>query len=279
MHVTELWEYPVKSMIGSRVPDGEFTELGLVGDRIWALRDVAGGFIANTRQTPGIMRLSAAHDGGAGHVLITLPDGRTVRSSDDHADDVLSEELGRAVRLESLRPVDDLDYYRRKPDDSVTDPVAYLRDIFGREGDEPLPDFTKFGPDVMEFESPPGTFYDCFPVMLMSTSALRSIAEAVPGSVIDVRRFRPTLVVDTADEPGHPEFGWAGRRFAIGSAVIEVVNDCPRCAAITKEITPGIPQDRAILRHVVKDLGQAVGMYCNVVQPGIITQGDDLVPL
>ncbi len=279
MHVTELWEYPVKSMIGSRVADGEFTELGLVGDRVWALRDVDGGFVANTRQTPGIMRLSAAHDGAGGHVRITLPDGRTVRSSDADADAVLSAELGRALRLESLRPVDDLDYYRRKPDASVTDPMAHLREIFAREGDEPLPDFTKFGPNVLEFESPPGTFYDCFPLLVMSTSSLRSMAEAVPGSVIDVRRFRPTLMVDTGDEPGHPEFGWSGRRFAIGSAIIEVVNDCPRCASITKEIDADIPQDRAILRHVVKDLGQAVGVYCNVVQPGIITQGDDLVPL
>lgn len=278
MHVTELWEYPVKSMIGNRVPDGEFTELGLIGDRIWALRDVERGFVANTRQTPGIMRLAAAHAGG-GAVTISLPDGRAVRSSDHDADAVLSAELGREVRLESLRPADDLDFYRRKPDDSVTDPMAHLRDIFAREDDEPLPDFTKFGDKVLEYESPPGTFYDCFPLLVMSTSALRSLAESLPDSVVDVRRFRPTFVVDTGDEPGHPEFGWAGRRFAVGSAVIEVVNDCPRCAAITKQVTDDVPQDRAILRHVVKDLGQAVGVYCNVVQPGIITQGDDLVPL
>ena len=278
MHVTELWEYPMKSMIGNRVPDGEFTDLGLVGDRIWALRDVERGFIANTRQTPGIMRLAAAHAGG-GAVTITLPDGRTVRSSDHDADAVLSAELGREVRLESLRPVDDLDFYRRQPDPAVTDPMAHLRDIFAREDDEPLPDFTKFGPNVMEFESPPGTFYDCFPLLVMSTSALRSMAEALPDSVVDIRRFRPTFVVDTGDEPGHPEFGWAGRRFAVGSAVIEVVNDCPRCAAITKQVADDVPQDRAVLRHVVKDLGQAVGVYCNVVQPGIITQGDELLPL
>lgn len=278
MHVTELWEYPVKSMIGNRIPDGEFTELGLIGDRIWALRDVERGFVANTRQTPGIMRLAAAHAGG-GAVTITLPDGRTVRSSDHDADALLSAELGRDVRLESLRPADDLDYYRRKPDDSVTDPMAYLRDIFAREDDEPLPDFAKFGDKIVEFESPPGTFYDCFPLLVLSTSALRSMAEALPDSVVDVRRFRPTFVVDTGDESGHPEFGWAGRRFAVGSAVIEVVNDCPRCAAITKQVTDDVPQDRAILRHVVKDLGQAVGVYCNVVQPGIITQGDDLLPL
>jgi hypothetical protein len=114
------------------------------------------------------------------------------------------------------------------------------------------------------------------------TTPLVSVMATVQGPISAARRaqlLRPTLVVDTGDEPGHPEFGWPGRRFAIGSAVIEVVNDCPRCASITKEIDADVPQDRAILRHVVKDLGQAVGVYCNVVQPGIITQGDTMVVL
>jgi uncharacterized protein YcbX len=129
---------------------------------------------------------------------------------------------------------------------------------------------------VGEFQSPPGTFYDCYPILVMSTSSLRSLAEALPDSAVDVRRFRPTFVVDTGDASGHPEFEWTGRRFSIGSAVIEVINDCPRCAAITKQVTPEIPQDRAILRHVVKEMGQAVGVYAKVVQPGIITQGDEV---
>jgi uncharacterized protein len=277
MRVAEIWQYPVKSMIGVTVPSALLTELGMEGDRLWALREADRGIVANTRQTPGIMQL-AAERAGDGHVTITLPDGRTLRSSDADANEVLSAALDRAVRLESLHPAADLDYYRRQADDSITDPVAYLRDIFAREGDEPLPDFEKFGPNVLEFETPPGTFYDCFPLMVMSTSALRSMAEALPQSVIDVRRFRPSFVVDTGDAPGHPEFEWSGRRFAVGSAIIEFVNDCPRCASLTKEITPDIPADRAILRHVVKDLGQAVGMYCNVVQPGTITTGDDLLP-
>jgi uncharacterized protein len=278
VHVTELWQYPVKSMIGNRVAEADFDLLGMAGDRTWALRDTATGNLANTRQTPGIMQL-AATPLATGHVAITLPDGRQLTSSDADADDVISEALGRAVTFERLRPATELDYYRRKPDPSVTDPMAYLREIFAREDDEPLPDFEKFGPNVVEFDSPPGTFYDCYPILVMTTSALRSMAAALPDSVVDVRRFRPTVVVDTGDEPGHPEFAWSGQRFRIGSTVIEVVNDCPRCAAITKQVTPDIPQDRAILRHVVKDLGQAVGAYAVVVEPGTITQGDDLIAL
>ncbi|MBI4935687.1 MAG: MOSC domain-containing protein [Actinobacteria bacterium] len=274
MHVTELWQYPVKSMIGSRLPEAHFTELGMVGDRIWALRDVDGDYLANTRQTPGIMQLAAAH-GGGGDVAIRLADGRSVLSSDSEANAVLSEALGRSVRLESLRPPEDLDFYRSRGE-LPEDLMGYLRDIFAREDDEPLPDFSKFGPYVGEYQAPPGTFYDCYPLLLMTTSSLRTMAAALPDSVVDVRRFRPTLVIDTGDEPGHPEFEWSGRQFSIGSVVVEVVNDCPRCAAITKQVTPDIPQDRAILRHVVKEMGQAVGAYAKVVQPGTITQGDEV---
>jgi uncharacterized protein YcbX len=282
MHLAQIWTYPVKSMKGVVIESAQLQELGVVGDRRWALRDLERGNLANCRQTPGIMSLaaSAAHDSPEDHVVITLDDHRTVTSSDPSVHEVLSQALGRQVQLVPLAPRDDLDFFRRKPaSQPPVDPMAELRGIFGRESDEPLPDFAKFGAGVLEFESPPGTFHDCFPLMVMTTSALQSMTHAVPGSVIDVRRFRPSFVVDTGDEPGHPEFSWAGRRFAVGTAVIEVVNDCPRCAAITKQVGPDVPADRDILRHVVRDLGQAVGVYCNVVQSGSIATGDAFTPL
>ena len=37
------------------------------------------------------------------------------------------------------------------------------------------------------------------------------VHEAVPDSVIDVRRFRPSLIVDTVTE-GAPELDWIGSR-------------------------------------------------------------------
>lgn len=280
MRLDSIWLHPVKSMIGAVVPAADLGMLGLVGDREWALRDLTTGGIANTRQTPGIMRLAASGDASA--VTITLPDGSSVRSSDPDVDAVLSAALGRAVSLVARRPADDTEFYRRPAPPADAPPVdlmATLRDIFAREADEPLPDFTKFAPEVMEFETPPGTFVDCYPLLVMTTSAMQSLRAAVPDSVIDVRRFRPNLVVDTGDEPGHPELGWAGRRFRIGEAEIEIVNDCPRCAAITKEIAPDIPADRAILRHVVRDLGQAVGAYARVTTPGRVAVGDPLVAL
>lgn len=277
MHLDSIWQYPVKSMIGDVVPSAVLAPDGIVGDRTWAVRDDQSGNIGNTRKMGGLMQLAAAYAPGGG-VTITLPDGSTVSSDAPDAGAVLSAHLGQPVSLCARPPADDLDFYRRAPFGDG-DPMVELRTIFAREDDEPLPDFGKFPPVVMEYETPPGALYDCYPLLLMTTSALRALAEAVPQSVIDVRRFRPSLVIDSGDLPGHPELGWAGQRFALGGAVVEVLNDCPRCAAITRQVTPAIPADRAILRHVVKDLGQAVGVYATVVQPGPVAVGDELRPI
>ena len=274
MQLDSIWQYPVKTMIGGQVPSAELDEVGIVGDRTWTVRDDTTGAIANARKLGRLMRL-AARSGDEGSVTITLPDGRSVSSTDPAVNDVLSAELGRAVSLWQRPPAEQVDFFRRAPF-TGDDVMAELRGIFARDETEPLPDFSKFPAVSLEYETPPGAFYDCYPLLIMTTSALRSMAVAVPESIVDVRRFRPSLVIDTGDVDGHPEFEWSGRRFSLGSAVIEVINDCPRCAAITHEISPDVPADRAILHHVVKDLGQAVGVYARVLQPGAIGVGDEL---
>ena len=149
----------------------------------------------------------------------------------------------------------------------------------GRDVDEPLPDLSIFPPAIMEFESPPGTYVDAFPLLLMTTSALRSLSAALPDSAVDVRRFRPNVVIDTPGLDGHPEFGWVGRRLGIGTVVLEIVEACPRCVMVTRAVDEVIDDDRRVLRHIVRDLDQNVGVYATVVVPGEISVGDDVAVL
>jgi len=278
MQVSQLWRYPVKSMVGGRVDSVEFDDLGIVGDRTWAARDLERGGIRGAKKIGSLMRL-AARDIDGGHVEITLSDGSTVRTTDSDVDARVSAALDHQVRLERLRPADDLDHYRRGAPDS-DDFVAELRGIFGREDDEPFPDFSVFPPEVTEFESPPGTYYDVFPLMVMTEAALAALAQAVPESNVDIRRFRPSIVVDgdgaDASTPGHPEFEWTGRRATIGDATIEFGAPCPRCVMVTREINDEIPADRAVLRHIVRDLDQNLGVYATIVTPGAVAVGDTL---
>jgi uncharacterized protein YcbX len=281
MRVSQLWRYPVKSMIGETVDAIELGELGIVDDRTWAARDLERGGIRGAKKIGALMRL-AARDLGTGDVEITLPDGTTVTTGDVDVDERVSAALEHPVRLERLRPADDLDHYRRGAPDG-DDMLTELRGIFGREDAEPLPDLSIFPPAIVEFESPPGTYYDAFPLMVMTAAALTALQRALPESNVDVRRFRPSLVIDTGDDgsgagtPGHPEFDWIGRRATIGSATVEFVTPCPRCVMVTREIDASIPADRAVLRHVVRDLDQNVGVYATVLTPGTVRLGDELL--
>ena len=150
--------------------------------------------------------------------------------------------------------------------------------VMGREADDPLPDFAVFPPVIGEFESPPGTYYDAWPLLVITTSALASLEAALPDSVVDIHRFRPSIVIDTDDGmAGHPEFGWKGRTATVGSAVIDFLDPCPRCVMVTRQIDAAIPADRAILRHIIDELEQNVGVYATIRTPGTVRVGDPVV--
>jgi uncharacterized protein YcbX len=263
-------------MIGVTTDSVSISTLGIVGDRHWAIRDNERGGIRGAKKIGELMQFSArpASD-GSHHVIITLPNGDEVRSNDAQVDAVLSNALGRSVSAESLPSDGDLEHFRRGPSDS-TDVMVELRGVFGRNEDEPLPDFSVFPAEISEFESPPGTHHDCWPLMVMTTSALDALRTALPESVIDILRFRPSIVIDTPDETGHPEFSWKGRTGQLGSAVVEFLDPCPRCVMITRRINDAIPEDRTIMRHVVRELNQAVGVYARIVTPGKVSVGDTL---
>ncbi len=43
---------------------------------------------------------------------------------------------------------------------------------------------------------------------------------------------------------------------------------------VTREIDDQIPVDRAVLRHIVRDLDQNLGIYATIVTPGVVAVGD-----
>ena len=273
MHVSEIWRYPVKSMMGERVDAADLSSAGMVGDRAWAVRDEVRGGIRGAKKIGSLMRLAATYaDGPGSTVTVTLPDGTTTTTDDADRDARVSAALEHEVTLWPLQPATDLDHYRRGAPDT-DDFMEELNAIFGREEGEPLPDLSAFPPEILEYESPPGTYLDAFPLLVMTTSALRSLADALPDSVVDVRRFRPNLVIDTGDDPGHPEFGWVGQRLRVGDVELDVPTACPRCVMVTREIDGSVPVDRAVLRYVVRELDQNIGVYATVAQPGAVAVG------
>jgi len=263
-------------MVGETVASCELNDLGIIGDRIWATRDLERGGIRGAKKIGGLMRFSAeCVDPARRTVKITAPNGESFFANEAGSSEKLSTLLGHRVVLEELPDASNVEHFRRGPADS-NDVITELRAVFGRTADEPLPDFSIFPPEVMEFESPLGTHHDCYPLMVMTTSALAAMKAAVPDSVVDIKRFRPSLVVDSDNAVGHPEFLWKNQKIAIGSAVIEVLDACPRCVMVTRAINQDIPEDRAVLRHIVRDLNQSVGVYARVLTPGKCIVGDEV---
>ncbi len=280
--VKEIWRYPVKSMAGERLERSAIDRGGLPGDRSWATRDERRGGIRGAKKIPDLMRCHARFvepptRQRPGAPEITLPDGSRLRADAPDAAARVSAAVGNEVTLWPLQPADALDHYRRGAPDHA-DVATELRAMFGREPDEPLPNLGAFPPELMQYESPPGTYFDAFPLLLLTTASLARLAQAAPQSRVDVRRFRPNLLIETPpDLEGYVESAWAGRKLRVGGLEIECTLACPRCVMITHGFDD-LPKDPAIMRAVVRDADQSMGVYARALGAARVAI-DDVVEL
>lgn len=274
--IAAIWRHPVKSMGGERLAETRLAEDGVPGDRGWAVRDEQRGGIRGAKKIPALMQLAArcVEEPAPGRwpaPEITLPDGSAVRADAPDAAARVSAALDTPVTLWPRLPASAREHYRRGPPDHA-DVLTELRAIFGRNPDEPLPDLGAFPPEILEYESPLGTYFDAYPLLLLTDATLRRLEALAPDSRVDVRRFRPNLVIETGGE-GFVEQGWIGRRIAVGAAQLEVVVGCPRCVMITHAFAD-LPRDPGLMRTVVKEANQNVGVYARVLAPGRVAVGD-----
>ena len=270
--VTNIYRYPVKSMMGEILSKADIGEAGIPGDRGWAVRDEKRGGIRGGKKIPQLMTLAA--QSGPTVPLITAPDGDSASASAESINDWLSDKLNHPVTLWPLLPADQLDHYRRGAPDTE-DFEQELRAVFGRLPDEPLPDLAGFE-ELLEFESPPGTYFDAFPISIMSQQSLATMDQLEGESRFDARRFRPNLLVDVpgSDHP-FPEQAWVGKTLAIGNVTLKIDTTCPRCAMTTYGFDD-LPQDPQIMRKLVANSEGNLGIYASVVKVGKVATGDSV---
>jgi len=151
---------------------------------------------------------------------------------------------------------------------------AGVREYFSRETNEPIPDMSILPPEVLEFTSPPGTYFDAFPINVLTTASLEAMARFNPTAVWDVRRFRPNFLIQTNNEfEGLIEAGWNGRTLLLSAVELKCEIPTARCG-MTSHGHSGHPKDPSVLRSIVKDANQNLGVYASVVQGGGISLGD-----
>jgi uncharacterized protein YcbX len=205
-------------MAGERLDSAALTEVGLEGDRRWALVDGtpnrAGKLYTNT-QDARLMRYHARLAGDG--VEVQTPAGETRR-----LDQQFVAELA----------------------DAVSRPLT-LRDHGGEN-------------------------FDDSPLLVVNLATIAAFALKA-GVDIDRRRFRANLYLDGL-EP-EEEVRWVGHRIRAGSAVLEVVKRCERCAVITRdpETTIATPE---LLRVLTQSSETCMGVYCRVLTPGSVAIGD-----
>src|SRR5690606_20422909 len=150
---------------------------------------------------------------------------------------------------------------------SVGPAGAELRRDFGREGGEPLPDMSVFPAELVEYVSPLGTYFDAFPIHVATTATLEALRAKYPAGAWDARRFRPNFVIETDKEiSGLVEAAWMGRVLRIGEVELECTVATPRCSMVA-QAQPELPKDTAILRTLVREAEQNVGVYARVRKP------------
>ncbi|MCK5898674.1 MAG: MOSC domain-containing protein [Methylococcales bacterium] len=254
-----LWRYPVKSMQGESLGASLITASGLEGDRAFALLDEETGHIAsakNPKKWPNMFFFHAHYeDLEAGQFTITLPDGSKVNSSDEKINTVLTNFIGRKVRLISEVPQ--------------------------------APQLEEYWPDIPELDNkdivtdedmPKGTFFDLANLHIITTATLKELKRLYPEGDFSLQRFRPNLVLDT-DETGFVESAWIGKTIAIGADLkLKITDHCPRCVMTT--LPQGdLPQDHKILRTAAQHNEAHVGVYAEIIQQGTVKYGDKITLL
>jgi uncharacterized protein len=275
--VSELWRYPVKSMAGERLDASPVTAAGVHGDRTYGVVDVETGLIGSAkhpRRWGRLFDLSACLDGDA--LRVTFPDGTTHERGPD-LDRALSAFFERDVVLAATAP--DGATFEEVWDEGKDDSPRYAKILRQEDGR----DVVSLPPSPV---APKGTFFDFSAIHLITSSSLAALGAAHPDGDLDVRRFRPNLVIEVPDDTaGFLENDWGGTRIEVGDGVgLDAMMPAMRCVMTTLP-QPGLAKDGGVLRAIntanripVAGMGDyaCLGLFCRVGDEGTIRVGDEV---
>lgn len=241
--MAQVWRYPVKSFQGEQVDALDLAPGGAIGDRTLAVVDPAAQKVLSAKRYPDLLMASARVDGD--RVVLTLPDGSEHDAADPAVHAALSAWLDREVRLEP------------PPAEGV-----FPMEMYSGMSDETTP--------VFDWPGPPGTWLDLADAHWLTTASLAAIAGEHPDGAWDVRRFRPTAVIETAAD-GFAEDAWTTVR--VGDVETQVLMGTPRCS-MPSRAQPGLDRDNAIGTTIRDRHDNNLGVYASVTTGGTLRVGD-----
>ncbi len=136
-----------------------------------------------------------------------------------------------------------------------------------------------FGSPVQMMRLDQGIF-DEAKVSVISAATIQAIGQAIEpeaGSELDVRRFRPNLLIETLSGEPFAEDAWVGKilRFQdhAEAAGLNVSMRDLRCAMINFDPVTGV-SDPKVLKTVTRLNNTDAGLYASVVGVGTLSVGD-----
>jgi uncharacterized protein YcbX len=232
---------PVKSLRLDHPDEIELVADGAREDRRFLLID-AERRLYNGKRDSTLVRTSAAWDAGSRHLELTLPDATTVGGEVEPGTPTVVEVYGRSL-------------HGRIVDGPWADALS---DLVGRSL-------------TLVERDDGGWATDDRPASLVSRASL----DTIDG---DGRRFRMLLELD--GPAAHGEDEWRNRRVRVGGVTLLVGDPTPRCAVPSTSPDTGV-RDRDVLRELLEQRGPAdgeacMGVYAEVLEPGVVRVGDEV---
>lgn len=255
--IQSLWAYPIKSCAGVRLDTAYLDQFGLAGDRRWMVVD-RNGRMVTARTRPELLHVvPAIHDKtlklsapGMGKLKLSPPSGKsrlTVRIWHDQV-------AGVPCHLEGSQWFSD--YLKQQ--------VQLVWMDVPRRHVEPN---TTVRPT-------PVAFADGFPLLVINQASITEIEQRL-GTTIDIRRFRPNLVVQGAK--AWEEDHW--HALTSDTMTLTNVKPCARCQVICTDPN-SLSSEPELLKRLASyrktELGIIVGFNAIHDGPGQLRQNQTL---
>lgn len=268
-HISGLWTYPVKSCQGVAVDAVRVTELGLAGDRTFALW--ADGELVEQKATPGLAAIGAALSADGTTLTLSHPDAGT------HTHQRRDEGAERTATwaFETFTSVDQGDEVAGWLEEALRSPTRLVLARDPWDINLPIPQFDRL------HARPKQSFTAASPVGLANQASLDDLNDRL-DEPIPMDRFRVNVVIDGVDPYAEDDIA----TITCGDVVLTNVVAAERCAIVTTDQRTGERPPNNVLATLSayrkKPKGErfasglAFGAYMAVDAPGELRVGDEL---
>jgi uncharacterized protein YcbX len=228
--IARLFVYPIKSCAGVELSEALLTETGLDLDRAWMVVDSEGEFLTQ-REEPRMVLIQPAFKRGGTELQLRAPGMLALH--------LLVDAVEAPTRVRVWNDV--------VPAYDMGDIAAqWFTDFLGLNAqglpraDAPKYRLVRFDPEHRRLSSlqwtggveAPNQFSDGYPVLVLGQSALEGLnarLQAQGHGPVDIRRFRPNIVLEGLEAHDEDRVGPLQIATAEGAAVLTPVKPCPRC--------------------------------------------------